>query len=213
MTGTVHDCVPLGWNPVRVDDGFFYVGYSAELDETYWFVSPPWAAGFGPHEPVDPAGRTARDVLAHLEAAGMVDETRRRWGVKFNLSGAGFERFFDHDNFGNNRLDFPYICYSTIAAKAIIWKQPVRLESDPYGPGRVQTFRVAFTWTISTDSSWRPDAFIRAHSIVLGPTRSPAIAKFVRRGDDWVLDNLYPGSSDRVTEPAAWPTDPPSKSS
>ena len=44
VTGTVHDCVPLGWNPARVDDNFFYVGYSAEIDETYWYLPPPFTS-------------------------------------------------------------------------------------------------------------------------------------------------------------------------
>jgi hypothetical protein len=201
----VHDCVPLGWDPARVDDNFFYVGYSAELDETSWYLPPPWVAGFGPHAVIGPQGRTVQALLSHLMRSGMVSERKRVGHAQYHLTAAGFERFFDNDNFGNNRLLNPYLCYSTIAPRTIVWKQPVHLENDPYGPGRVQVFRVAFTWTVLPDRSWTPDAFIRAHTITLGPARSPAIAKFVRRGNDWELENLYPSLPDHIADPAAWP--------
>ena len=138
-----------------------------------------------------------------------MSERSKRSSTQYHLTAAGFERFFDNDNFGNNPLHNPYVCYSTIAPRSIVWKQPLHLENDPYGPGKVQVFRVAFTWTTSMDRSWTPDAFIRAHAIVLGPTGSPAVAKFVRRGSTWELENLYPSLPDHIADPSAWPNDSP----
>jgi len=206
VAGTVHDCVPLGWDPVRVDDKFFYIGYSAEIDETYWYIRPPWVAGFEEHATLGPQGRTARAVLGHLVEAGMVSERSVGGNTQYHLTASGFDRFFDDDNFGNNRLRNPYVCYSTIAPRSIIWKQPVHLEDDPFGRGAVEVFRVAFTWTVSTDPSWTPDTFLRAHTVVLGPASSPAIAKFVRRDNEWDLENLYPSLPDRLVDQTAWPT-------
>jgi len=205
VAGTVHDCVPLGWNPERIDDNFFTVGYSAEVDETYWFVSPPWAAGFGPRDARDPRGKTTRELLAHLVQAGMVNEVSSYGTDQYKLAEPGFERFFDDDHFGNNRLHNPYVCYTTIVPRSIVWKQPEHLENDPYGKGRVHVFRVAFNWTVSPDTHWMPDAFIRAHTVVLGPARNPAIAKFVLRGSTWDLEDLYPSMPDNIVNPAAWP--------
>jgi hypothetical protein len=208
VTGMVHDCVPLGWVPVRVNDDVFYPGYSVEIDETDWYLPPPWVGGFGPHPIIGKEGRIAADLLAHLVRAGIVSTHRVRGSTQYHLTGAGFERYFDNDAFGNNRLHSSYVCYSTISVQSIQWKQPVHLEADPYRPGRVQVFRVGFTWSTAHDPSWTPDAYLRAHTIALGPPRSPTIAKFILRGNFWELVNLYPAQS-RIVDPSAWSSRPP----
>jgi hypothetical protein len=213
VTGMVHDCVPLGWVPVRVDDNVFYPGYSVEIDETDWYLPPPWVGGFGPHPVMGTQGRIAKGLLSHLVRAGMVSTRDVRGYVQYHLTESGFERYFDGDNFGNNRLHSSYVCYSKIVARSIEWKQPVHLEADPFGPGRVPVFRVAFTWSTAHDPSWTPDAFIRAHTIVLGPPKSPTLAKFILRGDFWELVNLYPGQPNQFVDPGAWPSGiPPANS-
>jgi hypothetical protein len=204
----VHDCVPLGWNPAPVGDAMFYPGYSIEIDETDWYLPPPWVGSFGPHPVVGAQGRTVQALLSQLERAGMVSEKTARGGAQYHLTEDGFGRYFDADNFGNNRLDSPYICCSKVSVQSVQWTQPVHLEADPYKPGRVPVFRVAFTWSVSDDPAWTPDAFIRAHTIVLGPSNSSTIAKFIERDNVWELVNLYP-SSNRIVDLDAWPSPRP----
>jgi hypothetical protein len=208
VSGMVHDCVPLGWIPVRVNDAVFYPGYSIDVDETDWYLPPPWVGGFGPHSAIGNQGRTVQGVLSHLERAGIVSRQKMRRNTLYHLTDSGLKRYFDSNSFGNNPLRSSYVCYSTISVRTIQWKQPVHLEADPYRPGRVPVFRVGFTWSISGDPTWTPDAFIRAHTIVLGPPGSPTIAKFIQRDNSWELANLYPALPDRIVDPSAWPSPP-----
>lgn len=202
----MHDCVPLGWNPVRVDDRFFYSGFSSELDETFWYLPPPWVATLRPQDRANPQARTAQAVLDHLVRAGIVSRTRLRGSTHYNLTLPGLDYFFDANHFGNNPLHEPYVCYSKIVPERVLWKQAVHIERDPFGSGMVQVYRMAFTWVAVPDSGWSPDAFVRAHSVVLGPETDPAIAKFVLRGTHWYLESVYASRRDRVVDPSVWPS-------
>ncbi len=202
----MHDCVPLGWNPARVDDRFFYSGFSSELDETFWYLPPPWVAMIRPQDRAHPQARAAEALLDHLARAGMVARSRSHGSTDYNLTLSGLDYFFDANHFGNNPLHEPYLCYSKIVPERVLWKQAVHSERDSSGAGTVQVYRVAFVWTAVPVGNWSPDAFVRSHGVVLGPSVDPTIAKFVLRDTHWYLESIYAAQRDRVVDPSVWPS-------
>ena len=165
---------PWAGIPCMLTNKFFYPGFSAEFDETDWFVPPLWAGGLGPRDARNANGRAVEALLDHLTRAGMISQRLSRGAVQYHLTPFGFGYYFDDDNFETNRLRSPYFCYSRIVPKRIDWIQAVHMEKDALGQGQVKVFRAAFTWAAVPVGSWVPDDYLRAHSIVLGPVTEPA---------------------------------------
>jgi len=141
-----------------------------------------------------------------LERAGLVQRRQVPDGYLYHVTPDGFDYYFDDDQFGNNPEHEPYLCYSTMVPQRVTWSEPVRLETRQFEARRLPTFRAAFEWQPSADADWADNPFLRSHSVVLGPARSPTVATFVKFDASWELVDLSQAHTDRVVDPSVWPT-------
>jgi len=87
----------------------------------------------------------------------------------------------------------------------VVWTKPIH--ADRVGARDAQVFEAAFEWTAGPPAAWANDPILRAHSVVLSPTRSPSVATFVQDGRDWNLAKLGPSEPPlgRIVDVSAWP--------
>ncbi len=200
-----HECVPLGWNPVRLDDGSLFPSYNSEITESDWYLPPPWLAQ-APRNLKTPDARVARVMLEKLAAAGMVSKETTRDGARYHITMAAFAYLDIRNQRGDNRMERPFLCYSKLVPHRIVWTQPIHYERDGHGPNRVAVFRTAFDWAPSPTAACAKDDFIQSHSVILGPTESPAIAKFVLRNKTWYIESLSGSAAGHIVNPRVWPS-------
>lgn len=184
-----HECVPLGWTPVRAGASF-YPGYTATQATYVEFLDAIWRGHVGKIELRNRDAAVTFDVLNHLVQAGMLTRTENSSGYDYFLTWNSIPYFYAYNVYRNNRGSQPYFCYSTIVPTRVVLVEPAT--PDPgYRLKRGHLYRVAFSWTASAPAGWAVDPFLRSHSVILAPVRSPVSAKMLYYGGQWWLLNLY----------------------
>jgi hypothetical protein len=203
-----YECVPLGWAPVARGDGY-YNGYSAEVDETSWWLPPTWSARMSARSLRTPDARVTYTLLNHLAAAGMIERVATGYGFAYHLTLSALPYYFDEDDYGNNPEHYSYLCYSRIVPDHVLWIQPIHRERIGQVSIESQVFRAAIQWSPGPIASWASDGFIRSHSVILPPQNIPIVMTFVNDNGVWDVnypfDRLLPHL--RFADAAAWPTD------
>jgi D-alanyl-D-alanine carboxypeptidase len=195
-----HRCVPLGWNAAPVD-GSFAPAYSVQFSPRDVWLAPLWL-GFVPTRIQDsPQGSLALQLLNALVAAGLAKSELVRNGTRYHLTERAFPYYFEGNDFGENPLHLPYLCYSKIVPDQVLWTSPVRghAGADP------TSARVAFSWHESSEAPWASDPLIQSHSVVLAPTRSPAVVTISNKHGDWDVTAADYEPSNALTSEFAWP--------
>lgn len=198
-----HACVPLGWNPVAVA-GTYYPGYIASrqtYEETWDAI---WRGRILVADATKHGVKPVYDVLNHLVKAGLLRRVRAASYYDYYLTYEALPYYYDTSWFDNNRGDMQYLCYSKIVPNRIVWSQRIRRPSDWSGPA--QWYRASFTWTASTPLAWARDPFLRSHSVILAPLKSPTIAKMFYLDKTWHVVNIYDKTwmMPKVSDAAVW---------
>jgi hypothetical protein len=208
-----HECVPLGWNPVPVA-GTYYPGTNVVLEEQgngrVWLPAL-WIARIPNRLRARDAGvRAAAEVLDELARAGMIDRHADLPGSTYRLTPAAMPYFFSENAHGSNPPAFPYLCYSTIVPERVVATDPVHTMRLAGGLD-AQVFHATFTWTASEPAAWARSPFMRAHSVVLGPSENPLTAELVRTDGSWHVVTVRGPTSQQphVVDASVWPPAPP----
>jgi hypothetical protein len=195
---TYHQCVPLGWNPTPIY-GTYYPGYDVEFEESDWWLPPIWLGYLPQSAAYDRRAQTAERVLELLATAGMVHRDTFSGASYYHITDTAFVYYYDDDDFGNNPGHAPYLCFSSIVPRRVLWKQPVHVESG------IPTFRAAIAWSASPAAAWAANPTLRKYSVTLAPVHSPVILKFAKMRDGWQIASVYPSAPDVLADAAAWP--------
>jgi hypothetical protein len=201
-----HQCVPLGWTPVPVA-GTYYPGVSVTLhEEGVWFAAR-WLGRVRTRDLARPDVRAAYDVLNELARGGMLEREHFPGVFQYHLTMTGQQFFYDDSAYGNNPDHIPYLCYSTIVPQRITYTSSISPERYRDGARDVDGFVAAFDWTPSPVAAWADNAFMRAHSVTLGPTENPMVAHLVNLDGEWTVTQLSGTASPtaRVVDIGAWP--------
>ena len=205
LANQYHACVPLGWTPVPVA-GTYYPGTSVTLYEQGVWLPALWIGRVRTRDLARPDVRAASAVLSELTRVGMVDSEPFHGGIRYHLTTAAQPYYYDESDRGNNPDHVPYLCYSKIVPQGVVTTDSVRRGRLRYGSHDEDLFRALFVWTPSPAAPWANDAFLRRHSVKLGPAESPVIATFVRSRGDWAVAELSaPSPVARVVDASAWP--------
>lgn len=205
-----HECVPLGWNIVPLH-GFAIPGTFVEVSEygngRIWLPAM-WLARVDARRLQRADVRATAELLDALTRVGMLGRQRGPHASLYYLTNAALPYFFADSGRGNDPDALSYLCYSAIVPERVLWTQPVHVEASTKGDERV--FRAGFAWRGGPIAEWARDPFIRSHSVVLTPTRSPAVAKFVQHGRTWSLVTIYSAEPPLpvVVDASAWPPAP-----
>lgn len=150
MASSYHACVPVGWEPVPVDNTFL-VGGESEIEQPEGWIGAIWM-GFIPKSALGrPRVRAIFRTLRELEKVGMVEHYEVAAGYHFNLTLKALPYFYDGDPLGSNPLRAEYLCYSDIAPDGI-----TSIQDKPNG----ETW-VTFSWHKTADAPWINDALDR----------------------------------------------------
>jgi hypothetical protein len=186
-----HECVPLGWNVVP-HHGLAIPGTSVEVNEygdgRVWLPAM-WLAQIRPGSMRRADVRATARLLDALTRAGLLRRESGPRGVFYHLTDTALPYYFAENTRGNNPDQLSYLCYSRIVPDRVMWTERVRVKTSASREERA--FNAKFAWHGATIASWALDPFIRSHGVVLAPTRSPAIAKFVQHGQTWFVSALY----------------------
>lgn len=188
FAGQFHRCVPLGWNATAVD-GSYVPAYSVQFSPRNVWLAPLWI-GFVPSAALNGRqGTMAYEILNRLVANGMVTSERVGSGFRFYLTQRAFPYYFEDNDLGDNPLHLSYLCYSQIV------------------PDRVVTngLRASFTWHEGPAAPWADDPLLQSHSVILAPTRSPAVVTIAWRHGSWEVAAAGYDTSGALTSPLAWP--------
>lgn len=198
-----HACVPLGWNPVVVA-GTYYPGYIASLQSYGEVWDAVWRGRIAASDVAKPTVRPVYDVLNHLVKAGLLIRKRTPFNYDYYLTYDALPYYDDRSWYGNNNGDMQYLCYSKIVPDRIIWLQHIQPPSDWTGPA--QWYRASFAWKVGPPAAWARDPFLRAHSVMLSPMKSPATAKLFFTDKTWYVADIYDRTwmLPKVSDAAAW---------
>ena len=200
-----HDCVPLGWSPVAVA-GTYYPGTSVTLYEEGVWLPARWIGRVRTRDLARPDVRTIFGVLNELTRAGMLVRTKTSGGSRYHLTVAALPFYYDESAYGNNPDHIPYLCYSTIVPQRVVAIDSVRRDRLRYGSRDEDMFHATFEWTPRPIAAWANDAFLRSHSVMLGPAESPVTATFAKRHGEWTIAQLSaPTPVARIVDTAVWP--------
>lgn len=200
-----HECVPLGWTPVP-NAGTYYPGVSVTMEENGVWLPAVWVARVRRRDLARPDVRTAAAVLDELTKKGLLIRTTTPGASRYRLARIGWDFYYDENDYGNNPDHIPYLCYSTIVPQRVIASEPARHERLPDGSHDEDVFRATFAWTPSPVAAWANDAFLRSHSVALGPAETPVTATFANRHGAWTIVQLStPTPLGRVVNASAWP--------
>jgi hypothetical protein len=193
-----HECVPVGWNPVPVG-GSYYLGYSAEYWQDGVWLRPFWLGRVTTAYLSDANVRLSYDLMNKLMRVGLLERTVVRGGYIYNLTTAAMQYYYEDDAFGNNPEHWPYLCFSRIVPRRVLWIRKL----SPHA------FRAAFEWETTPAAPWANDAFFRTHSVVLPPWENPVVAIFSNSGGTWHVTSLTTRGAmlPRVVDDAAWVKD------
>jgi hypothetical protein len=199
-----HECVPLGWAPVRVMNSY-YPGYSASLQNYAEWLDAMWIGSVHDSQMQRPDVATVVNVLNRLVDRGLLTRKRSRNGYHYFMTLAASHYFYVYNLYRNNPDMVPYLCYSTVMPTRIVRTGPVHVERR--GMRTRCFFSVTFEWKDSAPASWANDPYLRAHSVILSPTKSPTIGNIVYVNGDWDMASLDNRESTLPTlvDPSAWP--------
>lgn len=203
-------CVPLGWVPIPTADKSYMVGYSAQSDDSSWYLPAKWVANIDRGSTKRADVKAEFDLLTHLAHAGVLQMSVVGDRFTFHLTWNGLPYYYDEDEFGNNPLHEPFLCQTRIVPGAILWRDPMRAE--PVNGVDTDVFRAAFSWSRGRPASWAKDPYVASHSVILAPSGSPIIVRFVRDADgSWEMDQLNAAQMPRIgfADLAAWPISSP----
>jgi hypothetical protein len=205
-----YECVPLGWVPVPAGDTY-HRGYSAELDETDWWLPPTWSGVIRASELRRPDVKATYDVLNELVRAGVVQLQTSADRFRYHLTWQGLRYYFDGDDFGNNPSHNSFVCFSGMEPQRVIWSEPVHVEQNRDGSGETQVFRAAFEWRPGPPAAWANDAFLQSHSVILEPVNGPLVVRFVNRRGEWEIDYPRATALPRLgfADASVWPASRP----
>jgi hypothetical protein len=199
--GQFHKCIPLGWNPAPID-GSYVPNFSVELRERDAWLPPLWL-GFLPKRAANtPNGRTAAEVLDALARSGLVEKRRVNNGIRYNLTQRAFPYYSEGDDFGDNPDHLSYLCYSRLIVDRVVLRQTLHQFASSGNAG--DAVRVAFSWHASEGDAWAKAPMIQSHSVVLAPTRSPAIVVLAYRHGELTVDRAKYEPTDMLAQPAVW---------
>jgi hypothetical protein len=198
-----HACVPLGWNPVVVA-GTYYPGYIASLQSYEEVWDAIWRGRIPASDVAKPRVGTVYDVLNHLVKAGLLLRKRTPSDYDYYLTYRALPYYYDRSWYGNNNGNMQYLCYSKVVPSRIISLQRIRRPSDWTGPA--QWYRASFAWAAGAPARWARDPFLRAHSVLLSPMRSPATAKMFYADKTWHVADIDDKTwrLPKVFDAAAW---------
>jgi hypothetical protein len=198
--GQFHKCVPLGWNPSPID-GSYVPKFSVEFHERDAWLPPLWL-GLLPRSAVKtPDGRTAAELLSALARAGLVERRHVNNGIRYNLTPKAFPYYFEGNDFGDNPDHLSYLCYSRLIVDRVVSSQVVHQFT---GASNANAVCVAFSWHASEDDDWAKDHVIQSHSVVLAPTRSPALITLAYRHGQLNVDRGKYEPIDTLAQPSVW---------
>lgn len=201
FNGQFHKCVPLGWNPSPVDGSYVPI-FSVEFRERDAWLPPLWL-GFMPRRAIDtPNGRTAVEVLNALARSGLIEQRYINNAIRYNLTERAFPYYFEGNDFGDNPDHLSYLCYSRLIPDRVVSSQAVHQLTN--GRNAADAVRVAFSWHASEDDAWANDPVIQSHSVVLAPTRSPAIIILASRHGELNVDRVKYEPIDTLAQPSIW---------
>jgi hypothetical protein len=186
-----HNCLPLGWQPVPVA-GTYYPGYIASLQTYEEFLDAIWRGRIEAKDIAKPDVRVVFESLNHLVARGMLIRKQTGTAYDYFLTQQAIPYYYGSSLYGNNKADLQYLCYTTIVPDRIVWIQ--RIPNRAASRSRAQWYDVAFTWRTSPPESWADDPFLRSHSVVLAPLKSPTIAKMLYSRKEWYVLRIYDGT-------------------
>lgn len=202
------ECVPLGWVPVRLADTY-YQGYSAELDQTDWWLPPKWVGRVSTKDLKHANVRVTYDLLNELTRVGMLDRKPAADAFEYHLTLSALPFYYDEDALGNNPEHFTYLCYSRMVPERLTWSEPIHLEQIGDAPEKMEAFRAAFEWRPSPAAAWAENAFLRSHSVVLAPSQHTLTVKFVNWKGTWEIYhvNMFASALPHigVTDASVWP--------
>ena len=205
LANQYRECVPLGWTPVPVA-GTYYPGVSVTLYEEGVWLPALWIGRVRTRDLARADVRTASDVLNELTRVGMVHSERFPGGVRYHLTTAAQPFYYDESDRGNNPDHIPYLCYSTIVPQSVVSTDSVRRGRLRYASHDDDMFHATFKWAPSPVAAWANDAYLRTHSVKLGPAENPVTATFVRRDGEWTIAELSaPTPVARVVDASVWP--------
>jgi hypothetical protein len=188
FTFQYHACVPLGWGPVAVA-GTYYPGYVASLQNYGEFLDAVWRARIALPQISDPQIRPVYEVLNHLVGAGLLSRTRDASVYEYYMTANAMHYYYGISRYDNNRAWMQYLCYSRVLPDRLLWVQRIPQPSD--WTGHAQWYRVSFTWKASAPAGWARDPFLRRHSVILSPLKSPTQAKMFYIDGHWHVANIY----------------------
>jgi hypothetical protein len=206
-----HECVPLGWNPVPVA-GTYYPGANVVVEEQgngqVWLPAM-WIAWIGDRELKRADVRATAELMNALARDGMLQREVRPGGSKYRLTAKSTPYFFSENEHGSNPPAIPYLCYSTIVPQRVVATEPIHVRRLPSGVD-AQVFRARFTWAASEPADWARSPYLRAHSVVLGPSENPLTAELVRTEGGWHVVTVRGPTSQQphVVDASVWPRAP-----
>jgi hypothetical protein len=205
LAAQYHECVPLGWSPVAVA-GTYYPGTTVTLYEEGVWLPARWIGRVRTRDLARRDVRAISDVLNELARAGMLVREKTSAGSRYHLAAAAQPFFYDDSDYGNNPDHIPYLCYSTIVPQRVLSTDSVRRARLRYGSRDEDMFHATFAWTPSPIAGWANDAFLRSHSVMLGPAESPVTVTLAKRHGEWMIAELSaPTPVARIVDTAAWP--------
>lgn len=191
-----HDCVPLGWVPVRVGNTY-YPGYSAEMQDVNSWVPALWLGSVHAQDVTKSDIRVTYSILNALVRNGLLESRQTPRGRHYNLTLRGMGYYSDRNEFGNNPDHLAYMCFSQIVPRRIVWNQ-----APSGGAKNAHALKASFEWRRSEAAPWAT-GFFRTHSVILSPTRTPATATFVLRDKEWHVQSLSQ-TAPQIVQPSAW---------
>lgn len=181
-----HDCVPLGWEPVPVR-GTYYPGYTASLQTYAEWLDALWRGRIDTRDLNRPGATEVFNVLNHLAHAGLLERRSVPGAFDYYLTTRALPYYYASSTYHDNRDSLPYLCYSTIVPDRVVWLQLAGKSAKLGG----RWYTVSFEWKPGSTAAWANDWYIRAHSVVLPPLRSPVTAKLFYRNGNWNLASVY----------------------
>jgi hypothetical protein len=199
-----HECVPLGWAPVRVMHSY-YPGYTASLQNYAEWLDAMWIGSVHERDMQRPDVATVVSVLNHLVRTGLLVRKPSFDGYHYYMTIAASHYFYVSNLYRNNPDMIPYLCYSTVTPDKIVRTGPIRVERR--GRRTLRVFSVTFEWKPSAPAPWANDPYLRAHSIILAPAQSPTTGNMVYANGDWDMASLDIRESPlpKLVDPSAWP--------
>lgn len=167
----------------------YYPGYIASLQNYEEFLDAIWRAKIAVTEISKPEIKPVFEMLNHLANAGLLVRKRDSSVYNYYLTTNALPYYYGWSRYGNNNGKMQYLCYSHVVPDRLLWVQRISRPSD--WRGRAQWYKISFTWRASAPAGWARDTFLREHSVILTPVKSPAVALMYYARGDWHVGSLY----------------------